>query len=336
MRTLVIVHIGERWPHYLKDCIHQARITNHIEDTEIVCLVNNVHAAEMETLAALYSIRPVYLETLTQSSIHKDLLTHLLDQIDVSFRKKYWLYVLERFFYLEEYMQQYDKFNVYMIETDNLVYVPLKFIEHTERLFCQGIALPFDSLQQGYPSFMFFRNLVSVTKLTNYVVESVQQKITNDMAILANYRTEFPEEVFSYPVLPNCCNTPLRDRKSVDGQKSAKACETAFLSDARFPFVVDSISYGQAIGGIDPCNSGGQNTIGLINWQSLFSIQETNFGWRKMHDSWIPFVNDLPLVNLHIHSKALHCFLSDLPAMPVASYNAKELEQTLQTELQTL
>lgn len=332
MRTLVIIHIGHRWPHYLKNCIHQARLINPVDEADIVLIINCSHYEEAERFKSLYKIKPVYIEDLIATNAHGDFYKHIHNLIDLQFRKQYWLYVVERFFILDEYMLQEKKSNVYMIETDNLLYVSLKEIELTERLFDQEIALPFDSLERGYPSFMFFRTSNSVSNFTQYILTCIKNGISNDMLILGKYRKEFPNKVFSYPVLPHECNTPLKARSSKVGH-TANEQEGAFLCDSRFPMIFDAIAYGQAVGGIDPCNTGGLNTVGYVNESALYTIHETVFEWRKYNNIWIPFANNIPIVNLHIHSKALECFLSDKPDIPIANYNSKYLEQSLQDEM---
>ena len=331
MHTLLIVHIGHRWPHYIKDCIHQARRINREKDTEIVLIVNGCHYKEVEELQMFYTFQPQYIEELPITQSHQDFMKHIGTVVDLSFRRKYWQYVFERFFILEQYLLLTKKTNVYMIETDNLVYVPLCDVSKTESLFTQNLALPFDSLERGYPSFMFFRNIETVSKLNQYMLVWLQRGLASDMEILGKYRKEFPEEVFSYPVLPSECNNPLKARKSQVGH-TATEIEGAFLTDSRFPILFDAIVYGQAIGGIDPCNTGGANTVGYINESALYTIHETKFQWQKQNNNWIPCANSIPIVNLHIHSKALQCFLSDNPTIPDAKYNAKRLEMVLTAE----
>ncbi len=332
MPTLVILHIGEAWPHYLNDCVKQARLVNPFS-TQIVLLVNQCHASKAETLQTLYSITPVYIESLTQSAAHKEFSETIVTMVDLQFRKQYWRYVFERFFILEEYAIQNPSQSYYMIETDNMVYVPLEIVSQTESLFSQGMAAPFDNLEQGYPSFVFFRNPKSITKFTTFMIECLRKEYLSDMKILGLYRRLKPEEVFPYPVLPHSVNTPLRERRSFVGH-SANAEETAFLSHPSFFLVFDAIAYGQAIGGIDPRNTNGLPTVGYLNESALYTVQETSFQWVKLHNMWFPLVQNQPLVNLHLHSKALSSFASDLPDVPKASFEPKQLQMNLENDIQ--
>lgn len=334
MPTLVIIHIGEQWPHYLKDCIHQARLMNPVDTTDIFMVVNKQHKERIFTLQSTYKIKPVFVEDLVKTAIHKEFLNKIVHMVDLQFRKQYWQFVFERFFILEELVNQHSLEKVYMIETDNLLYVPLQIVETTEHLFTQDMAAPFDNLDQGYPSFVFFRNKQAVSKFATYMIETLRQTYLSDMKILGRFWREHPNAVFAYPVLPHTCNTPLRARQSQVGHK-ATAEQTSFLSSPTFPIVFDAIAYGQAIGGIDPRNTGGMLTVGYTNESALYTIHETETAWFKLHGYWFPLVNHTPLVNLHIHSKALSSFLSDQESIPQGKYNAKELESALEKDLNT-
>ncbi len=330
MTTLVLVHIGDQWPHYLKDCIKQARLVN--PSSTLVFLANKCHSFRILPLQAIYKLTVIYIEDLAPSPHYDQFVSKIVNLVDLQFRKKYWQYVFERFFILERYCQQFNPGSIYMIETDTMVYVPLDIVKTTESLFSQGMALPFDNLHQGYPCFVFFRNTESVSKFARFMLHVLQTEYQSDMRILALYWKQHPEEVFPYPVLPSSCNTPLRDRTSYVGLNATKE-QTAFLSNAQFPILFDAIAFGQALGGIDPRNSNGAPTFGYVNESALYTVHETQFRWIQVANRWFPIVNNLPLVNLHIHSKALDKFLSDSETTPGAEYNAKDLEDALNNDL---
>lgn len=330
MTTLVLIHIGEQWPHYLKDCIKQARLMN--PGSSLIFLVNKCHSFRTIPLQTIYKLTVLFLEDLPPSDAHNEFLSKIVSMVDLQFRKKYWQYVFERFFILERYCQQFNPGSIYMIETDTMVYVPLDIVKTTESLFSQGMALPFDNLHQGYPCFVFFRTTEAVSKFATFMLNVLRQQYLSDMKILALYWKQHPEEVFAYPVLPAQCNTPLRDRTSFLGLNANKE-QTSFLSDARFPILFDAIAFGQALGGVDPRNARGAPTFGYVNETALYTVHETQFRWIQMGNLWFPLVNNLPLVNLHIHSKALDKFLSDSETTPGAQYNPKELETQLNNDL---
>ena len=74
------------------------------------------------------------------------------------------------------------------------------------------------------------------------------------------------------------------------------------------------ISCVQYIGGVDPRNVPG-NTSGFVNEACLVKPNKTKIEWRQdSKQLWTPYVNELPMVNLHIHSKNLKRWRSDRPA----------------------
>lgn len=330
MPVLVLIHLGEQWPHYLKDCVKQARLIN--PRTEILLFVNQCHSFRVNPFQVIYNVKVIYVEDLPSSPESSECLSRIREQVNLQFRNHYWQYVFERFLILQRYCLQTPLESIYMIETDNMVYVPLDIVVKTEQLFSQGMAVPFDNLEQGYPSFVFFRNRQAVFDFTKYMLNCLRKSYLSDMKILGQYRREHPESVFPYPVLPSVCNTPLRERVSLLGHR-ASAASSSFLSNKEFPILFDAIAYGQAIGGIDPRNTGGANSIGYINESALYTIRETSFSWMHFNRFWLPFVNAMPLVNLHIHSKALSFFLSDRDTMPSAEYNPGTLQDTLYNDL---
>ena len=282
----------------------------------------------------IYKVKVVFLEELLPSEKHTRFLTTIVKQVDLGFRNKYWQYVFERFFVLEDYCLKNPLSSIYMIETDNMIYVPLELLHQTEGLFSQEMAAPFDNCEQGYPSIVYFRSASAVSNFCTYMIECLQQAYKSDMKILGQYRLQHPDRIFPYPVLPHSCNTPPRARTSRIGHK-ATAEEGAFLTHPQFPVLFDAIAYGQALGGVDPRNTQGRSFLGFLNESALYTIDETDFGWAELNGLWIPIVNQLPLVNLHIHSKALSFFLSNQSSLPYPTYDAKELEEALQKDLKT-
>lgn len=332
MPTLVLIHLGDQWPHYLHDCIHQARLTNPKGSAEVLLIVNQCHAERCIQLEKQFQITVLFVEGLPSSEKHSKFLQLIRTMVDLQFRKNYWQYVFERFFILEMLYEKLQLSSTYMMETDNMLYVPLQIVETTETLFSQGMAAPFDNLEQGYPSIVFFRNQAAISCFTSYMLLCLSIEYLSDMKILGKYRLEHPELVFSYPVLPHCCNDPPRARTSLVGH-TATAEQGAFLTDPKFPIVFDAIAFGQAIGGIDPRNTEGQQSIGYPNESALYTVQETKFGWFQFQGLWFPLVNSVPLVNLHIHSKALSSFLSNRKEHPSGQYNPRELQKTLENDL---
>jgi hypothetical protein len=80
-----------------------------------------------------------------------------------------------------------------------------------------------------------------------------------------------------------------------------KPIKSIFFENAYiFECLFDAAAVGQFIGGIDPRNVDG-DTIGYISEDSVIQCNKINIEWRNK----CLFLNGLPLVNLHVHSKDL-------------------------------
>lgn len=325
MITLFVIHLGSHFPHYIRDCIRQIRLHNPKDRVAIKLIVhgnaNFIHAEELEQA---YAVEPVYVEDLPITSHYMEFLSLSQQLLDLGFRQKYSQYILERYFVWEAYLMKNPLKNTYFIESDNLLYVSMDTVQATESLFSQEMAMPYDTLERGAPSFVFARRAESLTHFNRFLVESMKLGITDDMDIYGRYRKKHPEKMFAYPVVPAVCNAGKTERTNRIGQR-VPIGECGFLSDSRFPMIFDSVVYGQAISGIDPRNTNAQQSVGYINEKALFSITETEFGWSTQNGLWVPVANQLPVVNLHIHSKALSNFVSDTKTVPNAQYNPSEL-----------
>jgi hypothetical protein len=325
MITLFVIHLGNHFPHYIRDCIRQIRLHNSKDRVAIKLIVHgNANFAHAEELEQEYAVEPVYVEDLPITSHYMEFLSLSQKLLDLGFRQKYSQYILERYFVWEAYLMKNPLSNTYFIESDNLLYVSMETVQTTESLFVQEMAMPYDTLERGAPSFVFARRAESLTHFNRFLVESMKLGITDDMDIYGRYRKAHPEKMFAYPVVPAVCNVGKTERTNRIGQR-VPSRECGFLCDSRFPMIFDSVVYGQAVSGIDPRNTNAQQSVGYINEKALFSITETEFGWTTRNGLWVPIANQLPVVNLHIHSKALSNFVSDTKTVPSAQYNPSEL-----------
>ena len=331
MITIFVIHLGQHFPHYIKDCLHQIRLHNSKDDVDIILLVNKCNMVQAELFGYAYDIKPAYVEDLPKQPHYEEFLQQSRRLLDLAFRQKYSQYILERYFVWEAYLLATPLPNTYFIETDNLLYANMKTIQKTEALFAQDMAMPFDTVERGTPSFIFARHQHGLNHFNTWIVNCMKKGMTDDMDIYGLYRLTHPDKIFPYPVLPAICNANITQRTNLVGQiVPAKDC--AFLCDERFPILFDPIAYGQAVSGIDPRNTNAQQSIGHINIKTLFSVNETQLGWAKMNNLWIPVANGVPIANLHIHSKALVCFLSDRETVPTGDYNPVELLNKIQND----
>ena len=171
--------------------------------------------------------------------------------------------------------------DVFHIEYDNLVYV-----DFTEKLpiFQQKVMwCVLDAEDRCIPSFVYFKDASITERLLLFCIEGSAQGL-NDMQTLANFAKN-NSDVGYLPIITNYCK-PI----------PSKFYECA---DA-FGFLFDGACIGQYIGGVDPRNTPG-DTRGFINEKTIFQCDKATVEWKQGK----PWLNSLPLVNLHIHSKDL-------------------------------
>jgi hypothetical protein len=58
-------------------------------------------------------------------------------------------------------------------------------------------------------------------------------------------------------------------------------------------------------------------------------MKEMPFRWEKKNGLWAPILDSHLIVTIHMHSKALNCFLSDLPGEPNGNYDFSVMRKEL-------
>jgi hypothetical protein len=272
MSVLVIVHIGDHFPEYINTCISQIQSVSTIP---IHLLISNSHATKLK-----HPVHVVPLESIPKSKKHEQF--ENTSRLDASFRNGFWKYAMLRFFYIYDYMANNCISDVFHIEYDNLIYVdPTKYLSvfQTRSMWCA-----MDSPNRCIPSFLYFKESSILSRVLDTCIVNASTN-NNDMVALAQFRNNNPAEV---GILP----TVISYVDKIDPMYSEHAKD--------FTCLFDAAAVGQYIGGVDPRNISG-NTVGFINETSIIKCNKMNIEWRDRK----PFLNGLPLVNLHIHSKDL-------------------------------
>jgi hypothetical protein len=122
-------------------------------------------------------------------------------------------------------------------------------------------------------------------------------------------------------------------RKSQDGHHGPMP-SPLFLSSGHdiLKCLFDSAVVGQWVGGIDTRNTADKGifiTESYENEGALYSMTEMPFEWKKIRGLWVPYLDREPLATIHVHSKALDCFLSDRVDVPKADYDPVKLHNVL-------
>jgi len=271
MPTLILVHIGNHFPGYINDCISKIRSVSQVE---IHVLISRIHFDKIEETVALFALEDIHVSSQTQLFEEKS-------NLDSQGRGGFWKYATMRFFYIYDYMTMMKLTDVFHIESDNLIY--LDFLDKIEQFREKDMWCVMDSNTRCIPSFLYFKQPAIVSRLLDTCIDH-SSRGSNDMSALADFRNNNSE----VGILPIC--------GSYDDPINPMFYENA----SKFNCIFDAAAVGQYIGGVDPRNDS-NNTIGFINETSVIKCNKANVEWRDKK----PYLNGLPLVNLHIHSKDL-------------------------------
>lgn len=341
--SIVLVHLGEKLPTYISDTLFQARLFN--PSCEIVLLANqealdqyiddprlNITAIPVEQLSKTdehqqFQMQSTLLQRLPRSHCinqrgtlkktyrsvrNKKSRINKPQQAPIKLDKNFWFYACERFFYLEDYMQQYNKQHAFHIETDVMLYADLGAMLPIFKQHYLGIAAVFDNDDRCIPSIVYVSKSTSLHPLSKCFLQYAAQGKW-DMEVLAILRKNAPTTIIdSLPIIMN--NYQKKHPLKSDMGHTAVDPKIYSKNISLFNSVFDAAALGQYLGGIiyNP------NQIGFINERCLFNPSHLTFKWitdnagRK-----IPYMlfegKSFRINNLHIHSKKTERFLSISP-----------------------
>ena len=330
MNSILLVHLGEYVPPYLRDCVHQIRLWNPPEDLDIFIVLEPCHSGKdfWIELIAKYNVRLVYTNELEPTAEHTAFLKGYVG--DTDFRKGYWRHVKERFFYMEEVIRTFGLGPIVAMEYDILLYAHVKellvrLLEHSPR----QLAMVMDNEERGHPGFLFIPSAAAIQRFNAFIVEMICSNL-EDMKLLAEFRkTNCESGVKCLPIITSRRNKTIPTRFARNGLSCANP---EFLSEGfeTIGFLFDSLCVGQMIGGIDPRNVGGKYTIGYENESALYSVREMDLTWKKEGGLWRPILDNVPLATIHMHSKGLQYFLSDRDEVKMTEIGLEIVSKGLQ------
>jgi len=270
MPTLVLVHIGEHFPEYINDCISQLQ---KISEISVHVLISHSHIAKIKGNVKIFSLEEIQL-----GKQRKDF--EARSKLDSAFRGGFWKFAMMRFFYIYDHMVSQELSDVFHIENDNLIFVD--FLQMLEQFREKSMWCIMDSKTRCIPSFLYFKDTQIVSRLIDTCIQQSSNNI-NDMLALGKFRNDTIADVGNLPII----------------ESYAEPIDPMFYQAApKFKYLFDGAAVGQYIGGVD---SGLRDTRGFINETCEFKCNKVTIEWRDEK----PWLNGMPLVNLHIHSKDL-------------------------------
>jgi len=323
--SIVLTHLGESVPPYLVDCVKQIRLWN--PDAYVYLILDDCHKGQafFTSLEDEYEVRLAFRSFLEQTPEHRYFLQNFKG--DLVFRKGYWRHVKERFFLIQELMMKEDLTNILAMEYDVLLYINIDSMIK-ELKDSKHMRMVRDNDQRGHPAFLFIPTAESIRKFNNFLCSIIDSHL-EDMQSLAAY-ADHTKAMKYFPVITEERNRSIKKRTSTQGHTSENPF---YLSDEfrRFNMLFDSLTVGQWVGGIDSRNTGGNKIARYENESALYNINEMSFTWKKDPESflWQPFLDGCLLATIHVHSKALSCFMSDRSDYPKDDYDVVRINKGL-------
>ena len=284
MFSVVLVCL-ENFQEYILTNIAQLLKLGH---TEIYVLTNDHLMQDFEPFSDI--VKLISVETLEDPFDFKNKSTQNKD-----FRNGSWHFSSARLFVLHSFMVKYNVKNVIHIENDVLLYYNCDETL-TESLYNQKQAyIPFDSYERNVASIVYMPDGSTFERiLEQYNFNK------NDMYNFSEIRKK-TDLINTFPIFVN------HDMFPNDGEK-------AFVTNGweRFGgYIFDAAAMGQYVGGVDPRNIYG-DTRGFVNETCVIKYNdEGEIFWQTVAGLSKPFIKtresgvEIPIFNLHIHSKAL-------------------------------
>jgi hypothetical protein len=289
---LHFVFLGSKLPAYAKASIKLASVTSGID----LCLIGNRTIQEsVKNLPVRFTAVEDFYDSREFDLAKKGITA------DHKYRNGIWLKSLERFFVIYQYMIAFNKPSLLHAELDQLVFKIDKLSQSLENTRLTGLFFPFHSETSAIASIVYINDLIALKSLLDFAQTDIQY--ANEMVLIAEWSKENPHYIFQLPT----AETLLQNRK--DSYLPKVRLLTAFELGG----IVDPAQLGQWVAGIDPKNLGLSSrplTLFVDSPNEFVLGREQLETLRFVHDgvgvvkiSTNSGLSNVPLYNLHIHSK---------------------------------
>lgn len=304
--SIVFVHIGKQLPVYLPDALFQARLFNEQCD---IYLIANQQALDAYHAHNALNVNMIPIETLRKTKAHKKFLKASI--FNQKPGEQFWLYASERFLYLDDFMQQFNKEQVFHLESDNMLYVDLAELMPIFLQKYPAIAAVFDNDIRCVPGFIYISHRKVMHELAECFVKHARSG-KNDMEVIGQFKEKYGiRSIDNLPIVTDAYKNRYT-LKSTMGH-TTKYPDNYSKHLRQFRSVFDGAALGQYLGGLDPIHRDSQP--GFINESCLFNSSHFTYTWEvDAQGRKIPYMvlegESYRINNLHVHSKNLKQFLS--------------------------
>jgi len=282
--NIILFHKGSQIPSYIKDCIKQIQST---QTNYTLYFLTDIHCEGKDiNIINLNNIKISELTNINYYSNERDPL---------------WRTSFERFFYIKEFMQMNNIDNVIHFDNDVLLYRNINDFIDKLKLHIKHIGLPLHKPNEFVCGFMYIKNVLSIQLLCDELyklairgekeLEKELKTMPHEMRLLGHIHQLYPDLITRIPIVPFDEWSDLYNE---------------------FNMVFDPSSYGQFFGWSShkEKNCVHQNDVHryidnhIINGNIIpYFDNNTKLPYIKYKDLQIP------ICNLHIHSKNLSDFI---------------------------
>ena len=307
--SIVFVHLGESVPNCIFTTMKQARYLN--QECDIYLLADKKAHGVFQNRGDFFAGERISLiETSFVPAMREHELFQELNRIDPSISNGLWLYAIERFFTLFDFINERDLKEVVHLESDTMLYVDLNELLPLFKQLNARLAAPFESLVRCIPSFVFIKDHQSLAPLIHKILSEMKSytgtsphRALNDMLLLANFYREFGEPfMIPLPTLMPEYGRHYPKKKSHFSLDNGTPLSFLSRNASLFPtYIFDASALGIFVNGNDRRYS--QHGPGTVHSRSLFDPGLFSFFWKNA----FPFLSlkekNYRIVNLHFHSK---------------------------------
>ena len=231
-----------------------------------------------------FNINIVFIEDLDLNYIN------YINTLTKTFRNGFVYLTSYRFIAIYKYMKKYNSTNILHIENDVLLYKNVDTINFHDK---NKILITMDNYNRCIPGIVFIPNYLLLEECLNNFIQG-----KNDMENFA----------ICYNKLNILDTLPIINK--INNNYNLEFLSKNF---SNYNTIFDAAAIGQYLGGVDPRNNL-NNTIGFINETCLIDYSKYKFIWINENNLNIPHIVinniNIPIVNLHIHSKNLKKFIN--------------------------
>lgn len=303
--SIVFVHIGSEIPSHLVTTLTQARLFN--EQCSIFLIANEL--AIKNTTAQLQDNNITFIpcESLIPSPIHARFKNHPEHDMRAF---GLWRYSSERFFYLEEFIRQFNLSDVFHLESDVMLYTDLENLLPVFTKYYKGmIGAIFEHDSRCVPSFLYISDINPIQKLIGFFPEYGKAD-QSDMEVLGVFKNQYHRVLIDYLpiVVPEyALDHPIKAKSQKNLSKEPE-CYSNHIDN--FSVIFDGAALGIYVAGLDSRFHASRAKPGTISDQNIFNPSFFDILWEiDSKGRKIPTITykgrKLPVVNLHITNKSV-------------------------------